>query len=181
VAAGKFREDLYYRLNVIPLRLPNLQERYGDIPLLLEHFVAKYGGNKGYRIDEDCIAALEAYDWPGNVRELENAVKRAIALSGKEKILKAEHFLRPVGPGAKPPVPALTPGDDLRELKDVVEASEEAHIRQILQHTAGAKGDAASILGISRKNLWEKMKKYGIDDSSASVRLPPVSMNEDDE
>lgn len=166
VAEGKFREDLYYRLNVIPLRLPSLHERTGDIKLLVEHFIERYGRGRGYRLDSDSLAALEAYDWPGNVRELENAVKRAIALSGRERRLLAQHFLRPVGPGAKPAPAPITPGDDLRELKEVVEACERAHILGVLRHTAAAKQQAADILGISRKNLWEKMKKYEIDDDA---------------
>jgi len=166
VAKGTFREDLYYRLNVIPLRLPSLHERHGDIKLLVEHFIERYGRGRGYRLDDDCLAALEAYDWPGNVRELENAVKRAIALSGRERRLLAQHFLRAVGPGAKAAPPAVTPGDDLRELKEVVESSEKAHILGVLRHTAGAKQQAAEILGISRKNLWEKMKKYEMDDDA---------------
>src|SRR5690606_3938591 len=66
-ADGKFREDLYYRLNVIPVRLPPLRERDGDIPLLVDAFVNKYGAGKGFHVDDDCVAALEQYDWPGNV------------------------------------------------------------------------------------------------------------------
>lgn len=164
VAKGKFREDLYHRLNVIPIRLPNLSERTGDIPLLVDFFIQKYGMARGYRLDEDCMAALCAYHWPGNVRELENAVKRAIALSGSARVLKAELFMRPVGPGATAQAPVLTPGDDLRPLKDVLEGVERAHILGVLKHTGGAKQEAADILGISRKNLWEKMKKFGIEE-----------------
>jgi len=165
VAKGKFREDLYHRLNVIPLRLPSLAERTGDIPLLVNHFVTKYGAGKPYVLDDDCLAALSGYHWPGNVRELENSVKRAIALSGSSRVLRAELFMRPVGPGAVQVMqPVLTPGDDLRPLKDVLEGVERAHILGVLKHTGGAKQEAADILGISRKNLWEKMKKFGIEE-----------------
>ena len=168
VRSGKFREDLYYRLNVIPVELPPLSERHGDIPLLVAHFIDRYARGKGFEVDEECLAALERYAWPGNVRELENAVKRAIALSGKERSLKANHFLRDVSAELKMPIPTQTPGDDLRPLKDVVEAAERAHLIHILRHAGNNKGQAADILGISRKNLWEKAKKYGIEDSDES-------------
>jgi len=86
-------------------------------------------------------------------------------LSGSSRVLKAELFMRPVGPGASvQPNPVLTPGDDLRPLKDVIEVVERAHILGVLKHTSGAKQEAADILGISRKNLWEKMKKYGLEE-----------------
>lgn len=164
VQRGEFREDLFFRLNVIPLELPALRNRSGDIALLVNHFVDKYARGKGYALDADCLADLENYHWPGNVRELENAVKRAIALSGKSQSLKSEHFLRPVGPGAVPTPSPLTPGDDLRPLKDVVDAAERAHIIGVLEHTNNAKTEAAEILGISRKNLWEKIKKHKIEE-----------------
>src|SRR5690606_24870252 len=94
VREGTFREDLFHRINVIPIELPALNERQGDIPLLVTHFIAKHGAGRDYRLDDDCLAALEAYHWPGNVRELENAVKRAIALSGSSRVLRKEAFLR---------------------------------------------------------------------------------------
>lgn len=163
VARGEFREDLFYRLNVIPLRLPPLRERFGDIPLLVNYFVTKFGAGRELRLDHDCLAELQSYPWPGNVRELENAVKRAIALSGREGLLKSEHFLRPIGGAVKVQPGRVTPGDDRRALKDVVDEAERAHIINVLGLTGGSKTEAADILGISRKNLWEKMKKHDIE------------------
>jgi DNA-binding NtrC family response regulator len=164
VSVGKFREDLFFRLNVIPLRLPPLRERGGDIPLLVKHFITRYGAGHEYTLDADCLAALEAYHWPGNVRELENAVKRAIALSGNTRVLRREHVLRPVGPDSPPPKISVSPGDDLRTLSEAVDAAEKAHVTAVLRHVKGAKSAACEILGISRKSLWEKIKKHGIDE-----------------
>src|SRR4030095_11688614 len=83
VREGRFREDLYYRVNVVPIRLPPLRERPGDVPLLLQHMMERHGGGRAWRIAKGTLTACERYPWPGNVRELENAVQRAIALAGE--------------------------------------------------------------------------------------------------
>lgn len=163
VREGTFREDLFHRINVIPVELPALSERHGDIPLLVSHFIKQHGGGREYRLDDDCLAALEAYHWPGNVRELENAVKRAIALSGSSRVLCKEAFLRDAATSSMLP-PGVTPGEDLRPLKDVLDAAEYNHIAAIMAHVKNSKQDAAEILGISRKNLWEKLRKHGIEE-----------------
>jgi DNA-binding NtrC family response regulator len=159
VREGEFREDLYYRLNVVPLRLPPLREREGDVRLLLDHFLSLYGKSKEYRIPEEVIEKLERFSWPGNVRQLENAVERAIALAGPSDVLKEEHLLADQH--------RLTSGVDAAgEVKTLEEARREAEVRTILavlRHTQGHKAQAAKILGISRKNLWEKMRDYDLE------------------
>ena len=158
VSKGTFREDLYYRLNVVPILLPRLKERAEDIILLLQYFIRKYGGNKEYEVSEETLAATLSYGWPGNVRELENAVERAIALAGKSTTLKREHLLLTRRkPSDTDPNPLAA-----KTLKDIIRDSEITHIRRVLELVDGQKAKAAEILGISRKNLWEKIRDYGI-------------------
>jgi DNA-binding NtrC family response regulator len=163
VKAGKFREDLYHRINVIDLCVPPLREREGDIAMLVEHFVGRYAGDTQLRIDPEAMAALVAYPWPGNVRELQHSVQRAIAFGKAGGVLKKEHFLRDYSAQLPEGTEAATPGDDRRQLKDVVAAAEKAHIKNVMR-IAGSVEEAANILGISRKNLWEKRKQYGLLD-----------------
>lgn len=158
VREGKFREDLYYRLNVVPIQLPPLRERKGDVPLLTRHFIDKYGGGREHDVKAEVMAAMETYLWPGNVRELEHAVERAIALSGNAKWLQREHLVER-SPLHKMAVNVPT---RIRHLKEVVEDAEREHIKEVLAITANHRAQAASLLGISRKNLWEKMKLYDI-------------------
>jgi DNA-binding NtrC family response regulator len=163
VEDGEFREDLFYRLNVVPIDLPPLRDREGDVPLLLEHFLEKYGRGQEYQVPPEVIAELAAYRWPGNVRELENAVERAVALAGPSRILTREVLLegalrrRKRAPGEEG-----SPGE-LVTLKEAVREAEREHIRRVLSATEGHRAKTAEILGISRKNLWEKMKDYSID------------------
>ncbi|MHC5081793.1 MAG: sigma-54-dependent transcriptional regulator [Planctomycetota bacterium] len=159
VAEGKFREDLYYRLNVVKMTLPPLRERPEDIPLLVEHFIKIYGGGREYQAPPPALEAMLNYPWPGNVREIENAVERAIALAGRARLLKKEHLLRPTPIQSK----VVAHLKDLRPLKEVVYEAEMLHIKNVLKHTQGQKGKAADILAISRKNLWEKMREYEIE------------------
>jgi DNA-binding NtrC family response regulator len=163
VKTGKFREDLYHRINVIDLCVPPLRQREGDIAVLVDHFVKRYGGDTELRIDPEAMAALVAYPWPGNVRELQHSVQRAIAFGKAGGVLKKEHFLRDYSAQLPEGTEAATPGDDRRQLKDVVAAAEKAHIKNVMR-IAGSVEEAASILGISRKNLWEKRKQYGLLD-----------------
>jgi DNA-binding NtrC family response regulator len=157
---GRFREDLFYRLNVVPLRLPPLRERPEDIPLLAYHFIRIYGKGVEYTIDPETMELMCRYSWPGNVRELENAVERAIALAGNSKVLKREHLVRHSAEFKK----ALAAPTDLRPLRDVLAAAEAQYIREVLRATSGHKAQAAKLLGISRKNLWEKMREHGIEE-----------------
>jgi len=165
VRDGRFRDDLFYRLNVVPIDLPPLRDRDGDIPTLINAFVKKHASGKSFQISPQTMAELEHYPWPGNVRELEGAVQRAIALSGDSSELHREHLIR---------VTANTPKDQLvradrRPLKDVLQETEKMHILAVLKICNGKKGEAAELLGISRKNLWEKLKAYGVDEGEEST------------
>jgi two-component system response regulator AtoC len=155
VRAGRFREDLFYRLNVIPLLLPPLRERREDIPGLIEFFMDKYRKklSKNVRLSGETVEALLAYDYPGNVRELENAIERCVTLSGSDVIGKEE----------LPDTVAIPQqAADRLLLSDVAADAEKNHILEVLKTTRGGKTSAAKILGISRKTLWEKMNAYGI-------------------
>jgi len=159
VKGGKFREDLFYRLNVVPVRLPPLRERDGDVPLLVEHFIEKLGGGRTFTVKTDVLEAMSGYSWPGNVRELENRVAQAIAMAGGAQVLKKEHLL----PVDKTRRAALEPPTDLKSLREVLVEAEREHLRHVLRAVGGHRSKAASVLGISRKVLWEKLKDYGID------------------
>ena len=149
-----FREDLFYRLNVVPISLPPLRERKEDIPMLVRHFQDKISKrmNKKISIETGVIKQLVAYDWPGNIRELENTVERLIALSVTD-VIKKEDL-----------TPELTdqPAWKPTELKNIVKQAEKGHIRKVLSLTNGKKKEAAAILGITPKTLWEKIKLYKI-------------------
>ncbi len=165
VEDGEFREDLYHRLHVIPIHLPPLRNRPGDVSILVDHFVSLYAKDRTYRLSAETRAALEAHSWPGNVRELENAVRRAIAMAGKSDDLAADHLVRAVPNTKKPEF--TDDGPIERVLRDVLRAAESHHIRRVLKHTGGHRANTAKILGISRKNLWEKMRELDIRDGDA--------------
>ncbi|MDD5645180.1 MAG: sigma-54 dependent transcriptional regulator [bacterium] len=157
VKEGFFREDLYYRLNVIPVCIPPLRNHMQDIKLLTEHFIKMYGKGADYGVTPEILEKMMCYHWPGNVRELENAVERAIALAGEDRELKEEHLFLPQ---KKDP---LYEADGNLELRDYIERVSARHITEILKKTGGKKSLAAKILGISRKSLWEKIKEYNIE------------------
>jgi DNA-binding NtrC family response regulator len=160
VRQGKFREDLYYRLKVVAIRLPPLREREGDIPLLVRHFIDKFGKGHDYQVKPEVLAAMEGYSWPGNVRELENHVEGAIALAGNATYLRKEDLL----PVDRERRAALSPSlNDLRPLRQVLEETEREHLRRVLRSVGGHRTKAADVLGISRKVLWEKLRDYGIE------------------
>ncbi|WP_425266029.1 sigma-54 interaction domain-containing protein [Desulfohalovibrio reitneri] len=162
VASGKFREDLYYRLNAFILRIPPLRERQEDIPLLGRYFLDKYlreFDKKARGVSHGVWELLESYPFPGNVRELENIMERAVILCDGEEILP-EHLPRRVREGRSGPekeAPAPEEGDSLPTLAEL----EDEHIRRVMSHTDGNKMDAAKILGISRTSLWRKLKRMG--------------------
>jgi len=156
VREGRFREDLYYRLNVIPITLPPLRQRREDIPYLIDFFLNKYRNktSKNVRFSRDAIDVLLKYDYPGNVRELENIIERCVILSTSDIIEKDDL-----------PSSVFKRTLDTRELSlsEVTAEAEEGHIIKVLKATKGNKTRAAEILGISRKTLWEKIKAYRIE------------------
>lgn len=158
VKENSFREDLYYRLNVVIIKMPLLRERTEDIPLLLDHFIKKHGQGKEYKIEPETKLALMNYHWPGNVRELENAVERAIALVGDSTDLKKEHLLKSSIDTSE------NEGEDkLFSLAEHLEHAETDYLKKVLRLTEGNKGEMARTLQITRKTLWEKLKKYGLE------------------
>jgi DNA-binding NtrC family response regulator len=157
VNEGRFRNDLFYRLNVIPVRLPALRQRTDDIPLLVEHFLARYLGPNGpKKLTRPVIDALMRYDWPGNVRELENVIERGVILSESDAIGledMPEDVLR--GPHHRGGFSLETPNVSLSEL-------EREYILKVLQHTRWQKKRASEILGINASTLYRKLLGYGI-------------------
>ncbi len=158
VRAGRFREDLLYRLNVVELLVPPLRERKEDIPLLVEAFRARYAQRFGLtevRLSPELLQALVARDWPGNVRELENAVARLLALSeGGELGLEALSRLSPAPEGA--PVVGVGP------LREQVAAFERSLIARVLEETGGNQSETARRLGLTRVTLIDKLKRHGL-------------------
>ncbi len=157
---GKFREDLYYRLDVIKIILPPLRDRIEDIPILAANFIAKHGKGVDYKISEQAMIALKNNLWQGNIRELENAILRAIMLCGDNKELSVAHLL-PSLDVSKGKINQR--GDKLRlSLKAVVDDAEKVTISAALEETNGNKTEAAKLLGVSRKHLWTKMVRLGM-------------------
>jgi two-component system response regulator AtoC len=163
VREGRFRDDLYYRLNVIPIRLPPLRERTGDLPALMEHFLgsfAKRYGRRGPIPPPDVIAAARAYPWPGNVRELRNLCERAV-LMGWAAVAPI------LGAGPRPDPFSATalvdPALPLLEAKQrLVERFEREYLTRLLKEHRGRIGEVARAAGIAERNLYEKMKAYGL-------------------
>jgi len=178
---GRFREDLFYRLNVVMLSLPSLRERRGDIPLLVEHMLAKYAESLGERvIAADALDRLVGYAWPGNVRELENVIQRAMVMASAGVILP-EHL--PIGPVS---AAATVAGTDA-SLEEIIEKKmhecvrglrghtsanlhglmvglvEKPLLRAVMRETKGNQVRAAQLLGINRNTLRKKLKEHGID------------------
>ncbi|HED67091.1 MAG TPA: sigma-54-dependent Fis family transcriptional regulator [Planctomycetes bacterium] len=158
VREGRFREDLFYRIHVVPLPLPPLREREGDIPLLVQCMIERHGGGREFTVSPATLALMERYPWPGNVRELENAVQRAIALSGGKTELQ-RGFLLPLDERWRG---AIETPEEVRPLREVLRETEIAHIRRALEQTGGHRSQTAELLGISRKVLWEKLRDFDI-------------------
>ncbi len=157
VKENTFREDLYYRISVVPIHIPPLRERKEDIPLLVHHFIAKYDEKrkKDVRgISSKAMKMLVQYDWPGNVRELENIIERAIVLT-KEKRIEPQDLFYPANITARKSW--ITP--ESLSLDDI----ERDHIKKVLEIAAGNKSEAARLLGIDRKTLRAKLTKYEIE------------------
>lgn len=160
IKSGQFRQDLYYRLNVVSMRIPPLSERKDDIPLLVQYFLKKYSTimkKEPVEVSEDVMSLLMNYDFPGNVRELENIIERGVALTNSNRI-EVAHL-----------------PEDLRQLSirtfrkkegkiPTLEEQEEAYIKWVLKEVGGNKTLAAQILGIDRVSLWRKLKRYGLEE-----------------
>lgn len=162
VEQGRFRQDLYYRVNVINIELPSLRDRASDIPMLAQHFlqrVQKETGKKVHGFSEDALAAMERYRWPGNVRELQNVVERAVLL-GKAEL---------IGLGDLPPALMAARGVNLepvgsRTLKQAMENPERQIILEVLEGNHWNRNATAEALGINRTTLYKKMKRLGLED-----------------
>ncbi|HEY4245149.1 MAG TPA: sigma-54 dependent transcriptional regulator [Kofleriaceae bacterium] len=179
IARGNFREDLYYRLNVVPLQIPPLRKRTGDIPMLVAHIIKKFNERLKKQItgiSDDALAALETHSWPGNIRELENVLERTILFCKSERIERADLQLAGANEAAPPvtaPIPVATDEDEDEtagsgSLKDIVRAEtsrvERELIVKALEETGGNVTQAARLLKISRKSLQMKMKEFGLRD-----------------
>ncbi len=158
-AQGSFRQDFFYRINVITLRVPPLRERRDDIPLLVTYFLRHFARETNREVDsisDDAMQMLLEYDWPGNIRELENVVERAV-VTAKKRILAAESFayLNPAGASAGVPFSPRS-----------LEEAEIAHIRQILDEQDWNISHAAKVLEVDRTTLHKKIRRYGLERSS---------------
>jgi two-component system, NtrC family, nitrogen regulation response regulator GlnG len=177
---GTFREDLYYRLNVVTLNLPPLRERRRDVPLLVEHFLAKHAEELGDRgVAPDALDRLVGYDWPGNVRELENVIQRAMVLAQNGVILPEHLPIGPVSAAASVAVDATLEEIIERKLLECVRGLRERAnanlydliiglvekplLRAVLRETSGNQVRAAQILGINRNTLRKKLTEHGVD------------------
>ncbi|HVU52254.1 MAG TPA: sigma-54 dependent transcriptional regulator [Polyangia bacterium] len=167
VAAGRFREDLLFRLDVLTVRLPALREREGDVARLAAHFLAAARARLGPAVTArgfapEALQALEAYAWPGNVRELENTVERAAVLCEAAAVDLASLPERFAGQRAATPAPAVTGDAEDLSIKRAARRTEEALIRRALERTGGNRTRAAELLEISQRALLYKIKEYGI-------------------
>jgi formate hydrogenlyase transcriptional activator len=168
VAAGTFRQDLFYRLNVVPIAVPPLRERAEDIPLLVEYFVGRYAkaaGKNIRRIGKDTLELFKAYDWPGNIRELQNVVERAVILCETDTLVVDESWLKRDSGKLETPHQGLSALAD-REVEIIEAALAESHGR-----ISGPSGAAAK-LGIPRQTLESKIKRLGLDKYG---QKPPTS------
>ena len=161
VRKGAFRQDLFFRINVVTIRLPSLRERKEDIPVLLDHFfklACREQNVTGLKMDRGVLRAMVNYNWPGNVRELENEVKKLVALSDGKKVDAAQlsSTLRQVAEEE-------TLAGEGGSLKDVVEGIEKRKIVEAIERTKGNKSRAAELLGLSRLGLRKKMERYGLN------------------
>ncbi len=160
VAAGRFRHDLYYRLDVVGLHLPPLAERKEDVPMLAYYFLRKHAARMGREVtdlDESVMHALAAYDYPGNIRELENIIERGVALARQHTLSLSD-------------LPVVLSDNNIKVLRDTperlptLEEREREYVQYVLERSERNRTKAAKVLGIDRVSLWRKMKKYGFDE-----------------
>ena len=169
VADGRFRQDLYYRVNVINVALPSLRERQSDIQLLAQSFLEELKEDthrtvKGF--SDEAVAALENYSWPGNIRELQNVVERAVLL-GKGEMIEASDLPRDVtGGGRSMSIPRI----GTMTLKEALEEPERRIILEVLESNNWNRNATADTLGVNRTTLYKKMKKLGLEDGKYANR-----------
>jgi DNA-binding NtrC family response regulator len=170
---GKFRKDLYFRLNVVTLHLPALRERKSDIVALVHYFLDKLAPGRSFTVSSAAMKAMLQYDWPGNVRELENCIERAIALGGDDSI--DVHDLPPAVSGEQPLIeaPGIAEQHVLSAAKPAgsatdLEELERATIERVFEQVQGDKSRARKMLGISRATLYRKLKRYNIGQGKSS-------------
>jgi DNA-binding NtrC family response regulator len=167
VRRGEFREDLYYRLNVIPIPLPPLRERREDIPLLAKHFLRKICTDMRRPVldlTQDAIRALESYEWPGNVREMENAIERAVALTDSD-VIDRQDLPSQIGNVAleNEHLPTLHIPDEGLNMAETIAHIEQTLIKQAMDKSRNVKARAATLLNINRTTLVEKIRRYGMN------------------
>jgi DNA-binding NtrC family response regulator len=171
VKDGTFREDLYYRLNVVPVRLPPLRARGEDLPLLAQYFVRKScdaNGLAARTITQEAIRALMSYAWPGNIRQLENAVEHAVAISGTSHEITARMLPREITePAEGLMVPSVTIPDEGINFVSVVSQLERELILRGLEKTGGNKRQAARLLNLSRTTLIDKLQRLNVTSDAA--------------
>ena len=155
ISRGLFREDLYFRLNVVPMRVPALRERRDDIPMLIAHFMKKYGA-VDHSIDDETMELLQRYSWPGNVRELENVVHRSLALRGRLKLTPMDLFEQTIETSDSNGIEA---GRSVSEM-------ERKLILTTLEQTSGNRTNAAKLLGISLRTLRNKLREYRLEETT---------------
>jgi transcriptional regulator with PAS, ATPase and Fis domain len=177
VREGKFREDLFYRLNVLPLQLPALREREGDIPLLVHYFLEVHGRRKGKslsQVDEQAMAIIEKYRWPGNVREVENLVERLIVLN-EDGVVRAgdlPDYIVHNSVAAQPTTANVSLPTGGMDLDGFLENIENGFIQQALQRSRGNKTLAAGLLNLNRTTFIERLRKKGLLNSARQNALP---------
>ncbi|MET0211572.1 MAG: sigma-54 dependent transcriptional regulator [Vicinamibacterales bacterium] len=164
VAEGSFREDLYYRLNVIPLKLPPLRERRDDIPLLVQHFLQRFSSDAGrgpLTMSQEGMRRLMAYHWPGNVRQLENVIERSIAFSQGRPQVEVQDLSSEAYSGQTPPESSADVSfpDEGLDFDRYISTIERSLIKQSLERTGGNKRQAAKLLNLKRTTLVEKLKR----------------------
>jgi DNA-binding NtrC family response regulator len=176
VRDGQFRDDLFYRLNVVSLTIPPLRDRREEIPTLVNHFLTVHAKQAGKFIPQLTPRALErlsAYDWPGNVRQLTNELKRIVALSDEDELVDEAHLSPIVRSAAAASPPAATDATSVhvkldRTLQEMYDDLERAAIARAMEQSRHNQADTARLLGITRKGLYLKRRRLGLDEGHAS-------------
>jgi two-component system response regulator PilR (NtrC family) len=164
VAENQFREDLYYRIRVIPIHIPPLRHRRDDVPLLANHFLTKFNGVMGkniQRLSEEALKKMETYEWPGNVRELENAMERAYILETSAE-LSAQHLPDNVSSSSRPRTLDTIPEEGI-DLEGYVASLQRRYLEEALDRTGGVQVKAAELLRMSYRSFRHYMQKHGIE------------------